>query len=163
QLDEAKKDPALERERKALEDLEKARAALEEKRMQIERLARFEKMKSEQEQTRRDTDDLQKKMGPQNGGEGKSGGSGKQGKSSSQSQGEVPGRRNVQRAEDEMKRAGDDLENRYAKDAEEKQENAIQQLQAAKDELREALIQARRREQEDVLKALGARFVAMLE
>jgi hypothetical protein len=101
-------------------------------------------------------------MGPEKQDQGSQGGQqGKQGKSG-KSGGAVPGQKNVERAEDEMKRAGDDLENRHASDAEDKQKEAVAQLEKAAEDLREALIQARRREQEEVLKTLGQQFLAML-
>src|SRR5207248_2382216 len=96
---------------------------------------------------------------PQPGGKG---GQGKGGQGKSKPQGKVPGHRQIEKAEDEQKRAGDDLENRHIKDAEQKEEEAIRQLEAAEEALREALIQARKREQEETLRALGQHFTAML-
>jgi hypothetical protein len=176
-LDSPDKDAALERERRALEELEKAKAALEKKRQQVERLAQLDRLKAEEERLQKKTDDLAKKMGEQpadpkqqdpkggQGGQGQKGGNQKGGNQkggSSKSQGPVPGKRHVERAEDEQKRAQDDLENRYVKDASEKEDEAVQQLEQAQEAMREALIQARKREQEELLKTLGIQFQEML-
>ncbi|MEZ0228613.1 MAG: hypothetical protein ACAI25_08310, partial [Planctomycetota bacterium] len=168
-LDDQKKPEAQERQRKAIEDLEEARKSLEKKRAVIERLAQIEKKKADLEKIRQDTKELARKMGEQpaggQGGDPKGGGQGKQGGGGKgkKGQGAVPGKRKIERAEEEQKRAGDDLENRHIKDAEQKEEEAIKQLEEAEEALREALIQARKREQEETLKALGQHFVVMLE
>jgi hypothetical protein len=139
--------------------------------MAIERLAQIERKKIELEKLRQDTNDLQKEMAEKpadpkggggaggKGGKGGKGGAGGKGKA----QGQVPGKRKVEQAEDEQKRAGDDLENRHVKEAEDKEEEAVKKLEEADEAIREALIQARKREQEETLRALGQHFLAMLE
>ncbi|HZU97522.1 MAG TPA: hypothetical protein VFF73_12550 [Planctomycetota bacterium] len=75
----------------------------------------------------------------------------------------APGTRQIDRALDEQQRAGDDLANRHVDDAREKEKDAVRDLEELSAELRRALIQARKREQEAVLASLGQRFQKMLE
>jgi hypothetical protein len=77
--------------------------------------------------------------------------------------GRAPGKRQIDRALDEQERAGDDLANRRVEGAREKEKNAVRELEDLTAELRRALIQARKREQEAVPASLGQRFQKMLE
>ena len=159
-MEQGQKDPGLERARAAEEALEGAKAELERKRAEIMRLAQQERRKDEQEKTRQKAEDLAKKMA--GGGEGKPQ-EGKPGEGQPSEGGQkAPGARNIEKAEEAMERAGEDLANRHNKDAAENQEEAAKELEAAQQTLEEALMQARKREQEAVLRALGERFLAML-
>jgi hypothetical protein len=161
-MEEGQRDASLERARAAEEALEQAKAELERKKAEILRLAQQERRKAEQEATRQKAEELAKKMG--GGGEGQQGQQGKPGEGQSGGEGgqKAPGARNIEKAEEAMERAGEDLANRHNADAAENQEEATQELEAAQQTLEEALMQARKREQEAVLRALGERFLAML-
>ncbi|RMG12257.1 MAG: hypothetical protein D6731_14270 [Planctomycetota bacterium] len=157
--------PSIERARAAEEALEAAREVLARERQQIVRLAEQERRRAEQERTRTEAEQLARSMGgaPQ-GAPSSSTGEGSEGGGKASPRPPMPGRRNVERAAEEMRRAGDRMANRHAapQEVQEAQEQAVRELDQAEQLLEEALQQARKREQDAVLEALGRRFRAML-
>jgi hypothetical protein len=176
-------------EKQALKDLNKALKALENERQRIAKLPpeHFEKMAKDQDRTSDKTGDLAKRMakaggekggqqgqqggkpGQQGGKPGQQGGKpGQQGGKPGQQggkpgqQGQQPGQQQVQQAQKHMQGASGDLRKKQAKKAGGDQQDAIEELQKAKDKIEERLAQLRQELQEELLAALLTRFQDML-
>lgn len=135
----------------AIEKLEQAIAEMEkmadEARRELEKLP-FEQQAKNQDKTQVDTDTLAKDME----------------KAEQAEDGEAakptPGRKNVQQAVPKQRAAAGQL--KEYKPATQKQQDAKEDLEKARDELDEALAQLRQQLQDEVLRALEERFGAML-
>ena len=135
---------AIQSLQKTVEDLE---AMAEEARRELLKLP-FEQLTKQQEQTQHATDTLSKEM-EQSEQEGENA----DGKP-------TPGRKRVQQAVPKQRAAAGQL--KEFKPAKQKQQDAKDDLEAAKNELDEALAQLRQQLQDEVLRALEERFTAML-
>jgi hypothetical protein len=137
-------DQAIEKLKSTLKDLD---ALAEQARRELERLP-FEMQTKKQDDTQHATDTLAKKMekAEQDGekGEGKP----------------TPGRKSVQQAVPKQKAAAGTL--KEYKPAKQKQQDAKEDLERARDELDEAINQLRQQLADEVLRALEERFTAML-
>jgi chromosome segregation ATPase len=151
QLGDNKPEPSLKDQDQAIEQLQKTAAELEkmaeEARRELLKLP-FEQQAKKQEQTQHATDTLSKDMekSEQDGenGEGKP----------------TPGKKRVQQAVPKQRAAAGTL--KEYKPAKQKQQDAKDDLDAAKKELDDALAQLRQQLQDEVLRALEERFTAML-
>ncbi|HEX5054623.1 MAG TPA: hypothetical protein VFZ65_22795 [Planctomycetota bacterium] len=152
QLGANKPEPSLKDQDQAIENLEKTVAELEamaeEARRELLKLP-FDQQAKKQEQTEHATDTLSKDMekSEQNGDNG---------------EGEpTPGKKRVQQAVPKQRAAAGQL--KEYKPAKQKQQDAKEDLDAAKKELEDALAQLRQQLQDEVLRALEERFTAMLQ
>ncbi|MEY4674360.1 MAG: hypothetical protein RL148_2144 [Planctomycetota bacterium] len=152
QLGENKPESSLKDQDQAIEQLQKAQAELEkmaeEAKRELLKLP-FDQQAKQQEQTQAETDKLAKEMeqdeaGDENGEGAKP----------------TPGRKNVQQAVPKQKAAAGQL--KEEKPAKRQQQDAKENLEAARDELDEALAQLRQQLQDEILRALEERFTAML-
>tara|TARA_R110002096_G_scaffold71981_20_gene171705 strand:- start:3928 stop:5685 length:1758 start_codon:yes stop_codon:yes gene_type:complete len=150
-LGEKKPESALKDQDQAMEAL---KAAIEELDQMAEDAARellklpFDQMAKKQEQTQKATDTLSKDM--EKAEEGEEGGEGKP----------TPGKQKVQQAVPKQRAAAGQLKEYVP--AKQKQQDAKDDLEAAKKALEEALAQLRQQLQDEVLRALEERFTAML-
>lgn len=138
-------DQAMEALKKTIEELD---AMAEEAARELLKLP-FEQMAKKQEATQKATDTLAKDMekaeaGDENGSEGKP----------------TPGKQKVQQAVPKQRAAAGQLKEYVP--AKQKQQDAKDDLEAAKKALEEALAQLRQQLQDEVLRALEERFTAML-
>ena len=151
QLGDNKPEPSLKDQDQAIEQLKKTVAELEsmaeEARRELLKLP-FEQQQKKQDQTQHATDTLSKDMekSEQDGENG-------EGKPS-------PGKKRVQQAVPKQRAAAGQL--KEYKPAKQKQQDAKDDLDAAKKELDDALAQLRQQLQDEVLRALEGRFTAML-
>lgn len=151
QLGDKKAESSLKDQDQAIEQLKKTVAELEamaeEARRELLKLP-FEQQAKKQEQTQHATDTLSKDMekSEQDGENG-------EGKPS-------PGKKRVQQAVPKQRAAAGTL--KEYKPAKQKQQDAKDDLDAAKKELDDALAQLRQQLQDEVLRALEERFTAML-
>ncbi|MEO6597396.1 MAG: hypothetical protein ABIP94_21850, partial [Planctomycetota bacterium] len=152
QLGANKPEPSLKDQDQAIENLKKTveelEAMAEEARRELMKLP-FDQQAKKQEQTQHATDTLSKDMekSEQNGDNG---------------EGEpVPGKKRVQQAVPKQRAAAGQL--KEYKPAKQKQQDAKEDLEAAKKELDDALAQLRQQLQDEVLRALEERFTAMLQ
>jgi hypothetical protein len=151
QLGDNKPEPSLKDQDQAIEQLRKTVAELEsmaeEARRELLKLP-FEQQQKKQDQTQHATDTLSKDMekSEQDGENG-------EGKPS-------PGKKRVQQAVPKQRAAAGQL--KEYKPAKQKQQDAKDDLDAAKKELDDALAQLRQQLQDEVLRALEERFTAML-
>ncbi|HEU4419756.1 MAG TPA: hypothetical protein VFT55_12530 [Planctomycetota bacterium] len=151
QLGDNKPESSLKDQDQAIEQLQKTAAELEamaeEARRELLKLP-FEQQAKKQEQTQHATDTLSKDMekSEQDGenGEGQP----------------TPGKKRVQQAVPKQRAAAGTL--KEYKPAKQKQQDAKDDLDAAKKELEDALAQLRQQLQDEVLRALEERFTAML-
>ena len=151
QLGDKKAESALKDQEQAIEELKKTVAELEamaeEARRELQKLP-FDQQVKKQEQTQHATDTLSKDM------------------EKSEQQGEnaesqpTPGKKRVQQAVPKQRAAAGQL--KEYKPAKQKQQDAKDDLEAAKKELDDALAQLRQQLQDEVLRALEERFTAML-
>ncbi len=74
----------------------------------------------------------------------------------------APGTENVQKAEQHMNQAAEQLRGKQGQQAHGEQQKAIDELEEARRQLRETLDQLRREQQEEILRGLESRFTAML-
>jgi chromosome segregation ATPase len=137
-------DQAIEKLQQTVEEIEQL---AEQARRELEKLP-FELQAKKQEQTQHATDTLSKEM--EKAEESGDNGEGKP----------TPGRKNVQQAVPKQKNAAGSL--KEYKPAKQKQQDAQEDLERARDELDEALAQLRQQLQDEVLRALEERFTAML-
>lgn len=150
-LGEKKSEPALKDQDQATEALKQTIEDLEEMadkaRRELEKLP-FDEQAKRQEQTEHATDTLSQDMEK---GEQKDGEAGEP----------TPGRKKVQQAVPKQRAAAGTL--KEYKPAKQKQQDAKEDLEAARKELDEALAQLRQQLQDEVLRALEERFTAMLK
>ncbi|RJP32720.1 MAG: hypothetical protein C4547_13465 [Phycisphaerales bacterium] len=97
----------------------------------------------------------------QQGQQGQHGQQGQQGGQDRQNP-PTPGQDDLNRAEQEMRGAAEDLEQHNPEDAARKQDRAIDALEQAKQQLEQELAQKRKEEREEILRDLEARFRDML-
>lgn len=160
---------AKEDQKEALEHLRRARHKLAEAKKAAEEKAKPDQLAKRQSETAAEAEALGRKMrgqqGEQSGGQPGGEKGGKQGEQNgSQKPGEpTPGQKQIEKAQGHMEDATDDLDDEKPRDATGDQDKALAELDAAADELEEALRQLRQEEQEDVLRDLEARFRVMLE
>jgi chromosome segregation ATPase len=151
QLGDNRPEPSLKDQEQAIESLQKTvdelDAMAEEARRELLKLP-FEQLAKQQEKTQHATDTLSKDM-EQSEQEGDNA----DGKP-------APGRKRVQQAVPKQRAAAGQL--KEYKPAKQKQQDAKDDLEAAKNELDEALAQLRQQLQDEVLRALEERFTAML-
>jgi chromosome segregation ATPase len=151
QLGDNRPEPSLKDQDQAIEKLqqtvEEIEQMAEQARRELEKLP-FELQAKKQEQTQHATDTLSKEM--EKAEESGDNGEGKP----------TPGRKNVQQAVPKQKNAAGSL--KEYKPAKQKQQDAQDDLERARDELDEALAQLRQQLQDEVLRALEERFTAML-
>ncbi|MEM8670716.1 MAG: hypothetical protein AAGG48_24530 [Planctomycetota bacterium] len=140
---------ALKDEQKAIEDLEKALAALKEERDRIARLPKkmLDQMAERQENTTEEAQKVLEQMASSQSSESKS---------------PPKGMKNLQQAQDSMKQAADGLRQVDADAAAKDQEKAVEELKKALDEIEQRLAQLREDTLIDRLSRLEARFRAML-
>ena len=149
-LDSGNREDAVPHEKNAKEELEKAKKKLEELEKELKRLIElpdYDKLAQEQEKTAEDTEkllDQMKKEGGQNG-EG------------------APGTGNVEQGKRAMQDAERNLRGKSAKGANRNQQEAIERLEKAREELEEILRQLREEEQLMLLEALERRLLKMLQ
>ncbi|MBL8727106.1 MAG: hypothetical protein JNM25_01660 [Planctomycetes bacterium] len=151
QLGDNRPEPSLKDQEQAIENLkrtvEELEAMAEQARRELLKLP-FELLAKQQEKTQNATDTLSKDM-EQSEQEGDDA----DGKP-------APGRKRVQQAVPKQRAAAGQL--KEYKPAKQKQQDAKDDLEAAKNELDEALAQLRQQLQDEVLRALEERFTAML-
>ncbi len=152
----------------ALEELRVALDRLEAERRRIERLPpeHMDQIAGDQDRTAEQAGDLADEMSQappgssgQSGQPGQSGQSGESGQSG-QSQ---PGQQQVQNAQQQMQQASRQLRKRQGESAGESEQQAIDELSKAQQAIEDRLAQLREQMQEELLAALEARFVQMLE
>jgi hypothetical protein len=151
QLGDNRPEPSLKDQDQAIEQLRKTVAELEsmaeEARRELLKLP-FEQQQKKQDQTQHATDTLSKDME-------KSEQDGENGEAKP-----APGKKRVQQAVPKQRAAAGQL--KEYKPAKQKQQDAKDDLDAAKKELDDALAQLRQQLQDEVLRALEGRFTAML-
>ena len=151
QLGDAKPEPSLKDQDQAIESLKKTAAELErmaeEARRELLKLP-FEQQAKRQEATQHATDTLSKDM-EQAEAEG-----------DADAPEPTPGKKRVQQAVPKQRAAAGQLKEYVP--AKQKQQDAKEDLEAAKKELDDALAQLRQQLQDEVLRALEERFTAML-
>ncbi len=165
---------------KAEKDLESALEKLRDEAKKLRRKLRLEKQAEDQRKTAEKTAELGKQMKGESEGkeseegdgqdgdpQGKNGGQSGENEGSQQPGGEqseqpMPGQQDIEGAVPLQEDAADELDRQDADDAAKKQEEALQKLKQAQDELEDVLEQLRREQQEELLAALEARFRAML-
>ncbi|MCA8963311.1 MAG: hypothetical protein H6838_02745 [Planctomycetes bacterium] len=150
-LGQQKSEPALKDQDQAMEGLKQSIKDLEEMaekaRRELEKLP-FDEQAKRQEQTQHATDTLSQDMEKAEQKDGESGEP-------------TPGRKKVQQAVPKQRAAAGTL--KEYKPAKQKQQDAKDDLEAARKELDEALAQLRQQLQDEVLRALEERFTAMLK
>ena len=152
QLGDNRPEPALKDQEQAIEGLKQTvdelEAMAEEARRELLKLP-FDQLAKKQENTEHATDTLSRDM-EQSEQDGENG-EGQQ----------TPGRKRIQQAVPKQRAAAGQL--KEYKPAKQKQQDAKEDLEAARDELDEALAQLRQQLQDEVLRALEERFTAMLQ
>lgn len=181
--------PAAKKDQEAAEQkLQDAIDKLEDEAREIRNKLELEKQAEDQRNTAEKTRELAEEMkgesgkdgaGGQKGGEGEGSqqqqqggqegqdGQQQQGGSEQQQQGDqnnqpAPGQQDVEGAIPLQEDAADELDTQDPADAAKKQQEALDKLEQAQDELEDVLEQLRREQQEELLAALEARFRAML-
>lgn len=167
-------------QRGAEKDLESALERLRDEAKQLRRKLQLDKQAEDQRKTAEKTAELGKQMKDASDGKGSEEGGGQEGdrqgedgeqggenEGSRQPGGEqneqpMPGQQDIEGAVPLQEDAADDLDQQKADEAAKKQEEALQKLKQAQDELEDVLEQLRREQQEELLAALEARFRAML-
>lgn len=153
---------AREQATEALEQLRQALDRLEAERSRIERLPpeHMDKIAGDQDRTAEQTGKLADQMSKApSGSSGQPGQPGQSGQSG-QSQ---PGQPQVQKAQQRMQQASARLRKREGESAGDSQQQAIDELSKAQQAIEDRLAQLREQMQEELLAALEARFVQMLE
>lgn len=151
QLGDKKPEPSLKDQDQAIEALKQTMKELDEMAEEAKRellKLPFEQMAKNQEKTKNATDTLAKDM--EKAEQGEEGGEGEP----------TPGKNKVQQAVPKQRAAAGQL--KEYKPAKQKQQDAKEDLEAAKKALEEALAQLRQQLQDEVLRALEERFTAML-
>ncbi len=147
---------------RSLEDMDRAKAKLQESLNELEKLSEdakrrlmqlpYDQQSKAQERTKVSTDKLAQDMESDD----------KKGDSEGKPQ-QTPGKRNVQQAVPKQKAAAGQLKEYKPGEAKQDQQDALDQLEKAKKELEDALAQLRQELQDEVLRALEERFAEMLE
>ena len=150
QLGQAKPKDAASSEKKAIEEMKKALKALEQEKEQLAKMAgeeAAEKLSEKQSETAGETDELAQEMSE--GGEPK--------------EGEDSPAASVQKAQEEMNQAAQQLGQNQAGKAGENQEKAQEELEKAKEEVERQLNELRDQAQEEQIAKLAEVFQKMLE
>jgi hypothetical protein len=161
--------PAEPHQREAEEALRRVKDRLETARKELQDPASSAKQGENQrtaaKQTRSLSDQMQQdsQSEGQSGQQGQQGQKGQKGRQGKKSKGPPPSApQNLDKAEQHMEDAAEDLEEERPDDAAEPQEDALEQLEQVQRDLEEALLQLRKEEREEMLRDLESRFRDML-